>query len=188
MSLHALVFPPEYDDARPWLIGHALYGVAGGILSLLWGDIMIASMNPMLRLIEAITGLARFQTNHPESHELFAVGLAFSIAIGSIYLLCSGPFWNVGGKILVEGSIIGRLIFAIVSFTFCFSTPYGSSLLFLTATLDVISTLALKRKLRITWYDLLYGKSQILPVDLSGFDRSGRVEDTKPAQYLVGRS
>lgn len=53
------------------------------------------------------------------------------------------------------------------AYWFCLFTPYGSSLLFLVATNDVISVLITKCVIGNRWMDLVRGGAQIQSLHLS---------------------
>ncbi|KAH8108058.1 hypothetical protein BXZ70DRAFT_903440 [Cristinia sonorae] len=163
----ALIFPSSYDAGRKWLFLHGFYGVVGGVAGCLYPDFTMEMMDPMLTLIEQYTGLPHFYPTTVEENRLLVYALAFAIGIGAIYLVYAGPLWNRGGKALVEGSIWTRIAYVLGAYALCFGTPYGSSLLFSVATVDVLSIFAMKFSIGASWGDLVRGQTRIVNINVA---------------------
>ncbi|TCD68063.1 hypothetical protein EIP91_011608 [Steccherinum ochraceum] len=168
MSNEALVFPASCERARPWLFLHGFYGVFGGLAGCLFPEATLGLMEPMLKVIEQYTGLPLVYPTTVEDQRLMAYALAFAMGIGSIYLIYAGPLWNRGGKALAEGSIWTRLAYCAGAYGLCFFTPYGSALLFSTATIDVLTVLGMKASMGVSWDDLVWGQTELVDVQSLG--------------------
>lgn len=164
MSSTAVVWPKKYDAGRKWILLHAVYSIAASTIGALHPDIVMKMNESLLALIEEYTGLPRVPIETPEQQQLLVYASAFSVGIGSIYLLYGGPWWNHGGKVLVEGSFWTRFMYILASLAFCFLTPYGSSLLFSIAAIDFVSIFLLKWAVGLTWANLFHGGAKVVNI------------------------
>ncbi|KAJ3488945.1 hypothetical protein NLI96_g2477 [Meripilus lineatus] len=99
-----VIYPSVYESGRKWLVIHSLYAVVTSFAAALDPELVFGAMGPLLVAVEQTTGLPHFAPDTPEARNALVTALAFSIGIGSIYFLYSGPWWHYGGKVMVEGS------------------------------------------------------------------------------------
>ncbi|CAL1707662.1 unnamed protein product [Somion occarium] len=155
----AVVWPAHYEDARVYLWGFGLYAAGTAALGIIQPQTVLKMLGPALYAAEKYLGVP--PTHAPitvEEWKANAFAYAFTIAIGAIYTILGGPFWNRGGKVFLEAGLFTRIIFISVVYTLCFLTPYGSSLGFVIATNDLIAVFLTKRALKASWGDLVHGR------------------------------
>lgn len=132
----ALVFPARCNRGRPWLL---LVGIGAMVVgsSLLWAPSLFMD-NPFIRLLERITHLPHVPVpaTPDEQRPITAYGILI-FAMGSVYFLEAGPFWNTGGKSFIELSLLGRCTGAALITFVCFFTNQGSSMLFIIVVIDM---------------------------------------------------
>lgn len=167
MSTEVVIYPTSYDSVRLSLFLFALYGIFTSLVGVLSPALLQKILGPALQLIESATGLPPFKVpTTPNEHMVNTFSFTFSMGIGWIYFIYSGPLWHRGGRVFVEGGLWTRLMYISVAFWFCLFTPYGSSLLFLVAVNDVISVFLTKWAIGKSWIELIRGGAETKVVSL----------------------
>ncbi|CAL1707721.1 unnamed protein product [Somion occarium] len=155
----AVAWPAHYEDARIYIWGFGVYASGTAALAICKPHIVFKLVEPPLYVADKYLGIAPV---HPpvtiEEFRANAFAWAFVFAIGGIYLVFGGPFWNRGGKMLLEAGLFTRLIYVVTVYALCFFTEYGTNLAFVVATSDLLSVLLTKRALKASWVDLIFGR------------------------------
>ncbi|OCH85127.1 hypothetical protein OBBRIDRAFT_798490, partial [Obba rivulosa] len=163
-ATQGLVFPRKYDAARVAFLGDAAYAIFGSAFTALYPEAAMRQLGPILKAIEESTGMRHIEPSTIEEQRLLALSLMFSSAIGAIHLVLCGPYWNRGGKALVEASFWTRSIYIAAAYTCCFLTPYGSALLFTVASFDILQILLIKMVAEASWSEFIFGGTEVVSV------------------------